>query len=110
MLKHDYILQLKYLLNKRPYPGVYVGQPGPGVAKLSVMGLVFFFLGSRCYEIRALTEIQQPRAEIIEWLMELEPSAQAVVDNEVTGPRRNDFYLQSHAAIQGSTQSIKSVI
>ena len=25
-----------------------------------------------------------------------------VVENEVTGPMRNDFYLQSHAAIQGS--------
>ena len=25
-----------------------------------------------------------------------------VVKNEVTGPMRNDFYLQSHAAIQGS--------
>ena len=25
-----------------------------------------------------------------------------VVENEVTGPMKNDFYLQSHAAIQGS--------
>ena len=25
-----------------------------------------------------------------------------MVENEVTGPMKNDFYLQSHAAIQGS--------
>ena len=29
-----------------------------------------------------------------------------VVENEGTGPMKNDFYLQSHAAIQGSTSSI----
>lgn len=29
-----------------------------------------------------------------------------VVENEVTGPMKNDFYFQSHAAIQGSTLSI----
>jgi hypothetical protein len=29
-----------------------------------------------------------------------------VVENEVTGPTKNNFYLQSHAALQGSTLSI----
>ena len=33
------------------YAGADVGHPGPGVAKPSVTGLVFF-LRSRCYEIR----------------------------------------------------------
>jgi len=33
-----------------------------------------------------------------------------VVDNEVTGPMRNDFYLQSHAAIQGTPRSAHYIV
>jgi len=33
-----------------------------------------------------------------------------VVDNEVTGPMKNDFYLQSHAAIQGTPRSAHYIV
>lgn len=167
--------------------GADVGHPGPGVAKPSVTGVVFSHdPGATKYA--ALTEIQQPRVEIIEALQRMMEQAlerfielnkippkrliffrdgvsegeystvataelaaiQAaiqtiikgrdykilvsfivvgkrhhsvffplnnqgdkkgnchpglVVDNEVTGPMKNDFYLQSHAAIQGTPRS-----
>jgi eukaryotic translation initiation factor 2C len=33
-----------------------------------------------------------------------------VVENEVTGPMKNDFYLQSHAALQGTPRSAHYII
>ena len=52
------------------YPGADVGHPGPGVAKLSVTGLVFSYdQGAATYA--ALTEIQQPRVEVIESLQKM---------------------------------------
>ena len=50
--------------------GADVGHPGPGVAKPSVTGLVFSYdEGATRYA--ALTEIQQPRVEIIESLQKM---------------------------------------
>jgi len=173
--------------------GADVGHPGPGVAKPSVTGLVFSYdEGATRYA--ALTDIQQPRVEVIEKLQEMMERAlgrfielqkipprriiffrdgvsegeyntvataeleaiQAaiktivggrdyqilvtfivvgkrhhsvffprnnnegdrkgnchpglVVENEVTGPMKNDFYLQSHAAIQGTPRSAHYII
>jgi len=173
--------------------GADVGHPGPGVAKPSVTGLVFSYdEGATRYS--ALTEIQQPRVEIIESLekmmvralgqfielrkipprrviffrdgvsegeyntvatAELEAIQAAiktivggrdyqilvtfivvgkrhhsvffprnnnegdrkgnchpglVVENEVTGPMKNDFYLQSHAALQGTPRSAHYIV
>jgi len=173
--------------------GADVGHPGPGVAKPSVTGLVFSYdEGATRYA--ALTEIQQPRVEIIESLQkmmeralglfiefrkipprrviffrdgvsegeyntvaaaELEAIQAAiktivggrdyqilvtfivvgkrhhsvffprnnsegdrkgnchpglVVESEVTGPMRNDFYLQSHAALQGTPRSAHYIV
>jgi eukaryotic translation initiation factor 2C len=173
--------------------GADVGHPGPGVAKPSVTGLVFSYdEGATRYA--ALTEIQQPRVEIIESLQkmmeralgrfiefqkmppkrviffrdgvsegeyntvataELEAIQAAirtivggrdykilvtfivvgkrhhsvffprnnnegdrkgnchpglVVESEVTGPMKNDFYLQSHAAIQGTPRSAHYIV
>jgi len=173
--------------------GADVGHPGPGVAKPSVTGLVFSYdEGATRYA--ALTEIQQPRVEIIESLQKMMERAlgrfielrkipprrviffrdgvsegeyntvataeldaiQAairtivggrdyqilvtfivvgkrhhsvffprdnnegdrkgnchpglVVENEVTGPMKNDFYLQSHAALQGTPRSAHYII
>jgi eukaryotic translation initiation factor 2C len=52
------------------YSGADVGHPGPGVAKPSVTGLVFSYdEGATRYA--ALTEIQQPRVEIIESLQKM---------------------------------------
>lgn len=51
--------------NMMLYPGADVGHPGPGVAKPSVTGLVFSYDGG-VTRYAALTEIQQPRVEIIE--------------------------------------------
>jgi eukaryotic translation initiation factor 2C len=49
------------------YLGADVGHPGPGVAKPSVTGLVYSYdEGATRYA--AITEIQQPRVEIIESL------------------------------------------
>jgi eukaryotic translation initiation factor 2C len=183
-------------LQKQPFMivGADVGHPGPGVAKPSVTGLVFSYdLGATKYV--ALTDIQQPRVEVIESLQQMMEIAlkrfmegsgspvppkrviffrdgvsegeyntvataemaaiQAaiktivgakdykilvtfivvgkrhhsvffprnnegdrkgnchpglVVDNEVTGPMRNDFYLQSHAAIQGTPRSAHYIV
>jgi len=180
------------VLKREPYMvvGADVGHPGPGVAKPSVTGLVFSYdPGATKYA--ALTEIQQPRVEIIESLQKMMEIALKrfkdvakvlpkrviffrdgvsegeyntvatselaaiqdaiktlsgdnqilvtfivvgkrhhsvffprnnegdkkgnchpglVVDNEVTGPMRNDFYLQSHAAIQGTPRSAHYIV
>jgi len=180
------------VLKREPYMvvGADVGHPGPGVAKPSVTGLVFSYdAGATKYA--ALTEIQQPRVEIIESLQKMMEIALKrfkdvagvlpkrviffrdgvsegeyntvatselaaiqdaiktlsgdnqilvtfivvgkrhhsvffprnnegdrkgnchpglVVDNEVTGPMRNDFYLQSHAAIQGTPRSAHYIV
>ena len=52
------------------YPGADVGHPGPGVAKPSVTGIVFSYDESAT-RYAALTEIQQPRVEIIESLQKM---------------------------------------
>jgi eukaryotic translation initiation factor 2C len=51
-------------MNSNMYLGADVSHPCPGLAKPSVMGIVFSNEGATRYA--ALTEIQQPRVEIIE--------------------------------------------
>ncbi|KAF8811942.1 argonaute-like protein [Phlegmacium glaucopus] len=181
-------------LQKEPFMivGADVGHPGPGVAKPSVTGIVFSYdQGATRYA--AVTEIQQPRVEVIESLQGMMEKALGrfiefnkmppkrliffrdgvsegeyntvataelaaikaaiqtivagrnysilvtfivvgkrhhsvffprnnegdkkgnchpglVVEDEVTGPMRNDFYLQSHAAIQGTPRSAHYIV
>ena len=55
---------------RRQLPGYDVGHPGPGVAKPSITGLVFSYdQGATRYA--ALTDIQQPRVEVIESLQRM---------------------------------------
>ena len=52
------------------YLGADVGHPGPGIAKPSVTGLVFSY-DDRATRYAALTDIQQPRVEVIESLQKM---------------------------------------
>ena len=72
--------------------GADVGHPGPGVAKPSVTGLVFSYdEGATRYA--ALTEIQQPRVEIIESLQRMmERALGRFIEFRKIPPRRVIFF------------------
>ena len=73
------------------YPGADVGHPGPGVTKPSVMGIVFSYEDATRYT--ALTEIQQPRVEIIESLQKLmERALRQFIEFWKVLPRRLVFF------------------
>ena len=73
-------------------PGADVGHPGPGVAKPSVTGIVFSYdQGATRYA--ALTEIQQPRVEIIESLQKMmEQALKRFIEFNKMPPKRVIFF------------------
>ena len=107
------------MININIYPGADVGHPGPGVAKPSVTGIVFSYdEGATRYA--ALTEIQQPRVEIIESLQKMmERALGRFIEFRKIPPRRVIFFRDGVSegeystvaaaeleAIQGTLRSI----
>ena len=79
-------------ININTYPGADVGHPGPGVAKPSVTGVVFSY-DEGATKYAALTEIQQPRVEIIESLQKMMVQAlNRFIDFCKLPPRRIIFF------------------
>jgi eukaryotic translation initiation factor 2C len=74
------------------YLGADVGHPGPGLAKRSVTGIVFSYdQGATKYA--ALTDIQQPRVEIIELLQKMmEQALGRFIEVNKVPPRRVIFF------------------
>ena len=74
------------------HSGADVGHPGPGVAKPSVTGIVFS-CDEQATKYVALTEIQQPRVEIIESLQEMmERALWRFIEFKKRPPRRLIFF------------------
>ena len=110
-------------MNTDEYLGADVGHPGPGVAKPSVTGLVFSYdEGATRYA--ALTEIQQPRVEIIESLQKMMVRALGqFIEYRKIPPRRVIFFRDGVSegeyntvataeleAIQGTFMSINTFV